>query len=109
MAFQKHPHRGTGKVRVVYVKDSTVIIEGEVKIDERGKIKSVFGMAVLSPDENDGRALARQSYDTDIALEFDCKKQKFFYFVDEDGATFNDWGYRAHKKYQDILKGMKVD
>jgi len=114
MAIQKHPHRGTGKIRLVYVKGEKIGVEGEVSLDERGKIQSVFGKAELYLDETDGRhprnmfkegmEFVNDGIDGIIPLEFDPVKQRFCYVVDEHGCTFEDWGYWEHEKYKKLLK-----
>lgn len=101
MAIQKHSHRGTGKIRLVYVKDETIGVEGEVALDGRGKIKSMFGKAEIYLDETDGRCA--EDNDGTIPLEFDPVKQRFCYVVDEDGNTWTDWSYWQHEKYKTLL------
>lgn len=113
MAIQKHAHRGTGKIRLVYVKDETITIEGEVKLDSKGKIQSVFGKAEMWLDDTDGRhpnncfndnnQFVNDGIDPKIPLEFDPIKQRFCYVVDENGHTFEDWSYWQYDKYKQLL------
>lgn len=114
MAILKHPHRGTGKIRFVYVKNETITIEGEVVLGERGKIENVYGKAELWLDAEDARhpnnlfhpqtMFVNDDINPTIPLEFDPKKQQFFYVLDEQGRWFeSSFEYWKQDKYQQLL------
>lgn len=88
-------HRATGKIRLVYLKDETVEIEGEVKLDAKGKIARIPGKAQLYVINGQQEHM--------IPLEWNPIKQRFCYVVDENGKFWDDWGYWKEDKYKKLL------
>ena len=88
-------HRATGKIRLIYLKDETVKVEGEVKLDSKGKIARIFGKAELYVFDGQQEHI--------IPLEWNPIKQRFCYVVDEDGNFWVDWSYWNEDKYKKLL------
>lgn len=91
-------HEATGDIQLVYLQNETVSIKADFSIDSEGKISNVLGMAQLYVNAG------QQEFD--IPLEWDPFKQKFFYFVDEDGNVWDDWAYREEEEYQKLLRDL---
>jgi len=88
-------HRATGKIRLVYLKDETVEVEGEIKLDSKGKIAIIRGKAELYVLQGQQEHM--------IPLEWDPVKQKFCYVLDENGKFCEDWSYWKENKYKKLL------
>lgn len=88
-------HRATGKIRLIYLKDEIVEINGEVKLDSKGKITRIVGKAQLYIINNEQEYM--------IPLEWNPIKQRFCYVVDENGDFWSDWNYWAEDKYKELL------
>lgn len=98
--LRKHPHKGTGQVRRVWLTQDEILVPTQSLIKlEKGKLKDAVCWLPLG--FGDGRAINGQEQ---IALEFDQKKRKFFYVVDFDGSTFSDWEYWHIDRISDFLK-----
>jgi hypothetical protein len=96
--MQNLKHRATGQTRKVYLKNKnihknlTVEVKGDFHINDKGVLNSFIGQAYLIVDN-----------DEQIALEWDGKKQQFYYIVTEEGMTFSDWSYRDYEAYYSII------
>jgi hypothetical protein len=100
--LRKHPHKGTGKVRRVWLTQDENLTPTQSHIQlEKGKIKHAVCWLPLAV--GDGRAIKGQEQ---IALEYDQKKRQFFYVVDVDGTTFSDWEYWNIDRISNFLRSF---
>lgn len=88
-------HQATGSIRLVYLKDESVEIEGEIKLDSKGKIAIIRGKAELYVVQGQQEHM--------IPLEWNPIKQQFCYVVDENGKLWADWSYWKEDKYKKLL------
>lgn len=88
-------HKATGKIRLIYLKDEIVEVSGEVKLDSKGKIASIFGKSELYVINGEQEHM--------IPLEWNPIKQRFCYVVDENGNFWADWSYWEKEEYKELL------
>jgi hypothetical protein len=88
-------HKATGKIRLIYLKDESVEVSGEIKLDSKGKILSIFGKAELY--------VINREQEHMIPLEWNPIKQRFCYVVDENGKFWDDWSYWEKEDYKELL------